>query len=369
MATQLRCFVIGPIGNKHAEYGTPERDAYEEALEVFDKVIKPACKAVDLDPVRADQIAVPGEITEQVFRRLLEDEVVIADLSGGNPNVMYELGLRHTTNKLTVQIGEYGQLPFDVNSIRTILFSRSERGLIDARKELQKALEAGLLEGGEPVGATRVWQALQAEQPAKQETPPTESISDVDRAGFLDRIDELETTLSQAPDKTRRIESAISEIAVVSASAGEEMESLADEGNAKKRLSVLASFARKLDEPAQELELSVNDFEAMMKQLDEAMVDIVYAIRTTPELRASEGVQDFIKMIHNLADTSRESMEGVSTMGAAASGMGNVSRVLREPGRRIERTVRKMVDATSIIDEWDRMLSPLSANDDQSGSS
>lgn len=42
-------------------------------------------------------IAEPGEITEQVFQRLRDDDLVIADVRGGNANVMYELGLRHTS--------------------------------------------------------------------------------------------------------------------------------------------------------------------------------------------------------------------------------------------------------------------------------
>jgi antitoxin component of RelBE/YafQ-DinJ toxin-antitoxin module len=151
------CFVIGPIGDRHAPLGSRERETYEEALAVLEKVIVPACRAVGLEPIRADQIAAPGEITDQVFRHLRDDDVVIADVSGANANVMYELGLRHSINKLTIQIGEYGQLPFDLRNIRTIQFSRSNVGLIDARKELQHALEVGLVEGNDPVAATRIW--------------------------------------------------------------------------------------------------------------------------------------------------------------------------------------------------------------------
>ena len=70
--------------------------------------------------------------------------MVIADLSGGNPNVMYELGLRHTKAALTVQIGEVGLLPFDVRAIRTIEFRRSEGGLVEAREALMQQLREGL---------------------------------------------------------------------------------------------------------------------------------------------------------------------------------------------------------------------------------
>lgn len=75
------CFIIGPIGDKFAPLGSTDRERYEESLEVFEKVIAPAYSEHDLEPIRADQIAVSGEITEQVFRHLFEDEIVIADVS------------------------------------------------------------------------------------------------------------------------------------------------------------------------------------------------------------------------------------------------------------------------------------------------
>ncbi len=156
-STPLTCFVIGPIGNRHAPDGSPERTIYEQGVRVMAELIGPACNRFGLQPVRADSLSRAGEITEQIFRRLRDDDVVIADLTAGNPNVMYELGLRHTRPKLTVQIGEYGQLPFDVTTIRTIQFSRSEDGLIRARDELIEVLEAGLREDYDPVTATRIW--------------------------------------------------------------------------------------------------------------------------------------------------------------------------------------------------------------------
>jgi hypothetical protein len=58
---------------------------------------------------------------------------------------------------LTVQIGEFGRLPFDVNVIRTVQFSRSESGLIRARDELIQILSAGLAGEYDSVTATRIW--------------------------------------------------------------------------------------------------------------------------------------------------------------------------------------------------------------------
>jgi hypothetical protein len=93
------CFVISPIGDRLAPFDSDERRRYEEAIQIWDYVVLPACQeALGIEPVRADKISQPGEITEQAFLHLRDDDLVIVDVTGGNPNVMYELGLRHTTN-------------------------------------------------------------------------------------------------------------------------------------------------------------------------------------------------------------------------------------------------------------------------------
>jgi hypothetical protein len=138
------CFVVTPIGDELAAYGTPERAAYDQALIMWAKVFEAACSHFGLTAVRSDKIAAPGELTGQIFTYLRDADVVIADLSGGNANVMYELGLRHTRRAPTIQLGEQGKLPFDVQSIKTIKFNRNEHGLIDVREKLIVALRAAL---------------------------------------------------------------------------------------------------------------------------------------------------------------------------------------------------------------------------------
>jgi hypothetical protein len=41
-----KAFIIGPIGNKHGAHGTPERQAYEEGVQIRDEVVMPACNAL-----------------------------------------------------------------------------------------------------------------------------------------------------------------------------------------------------------------------------------------------------------------------------------------------------------------------------------
>ena len=109
------CFIISPIGS----------DGSEQRLHadlVLSSLIEPALQELGLTPVRADKISKPGMITGQVIDHLTRAKMVIADLSFGNPNVYYELALRHATRKPVVQlIRSSDPLPFDVGQFRTVV--------------------------------------------------------------------------------------------------------------------------------------------------------------------------------------------------------------------------------------------------------
>jgi len=82
------CFVIAPIGQEESE--TRNRSDL-----VLKHIIKPAAEECGYKAVRADEISEPGIITTQVIQRLIDDDLVIADLTERNPNVFYELAIRH----------------------------------------------------------------------------------------------------------------------------------------------------------------------------------------------------------------------------------------------------------------------------------
>lgn len=108
------CFVIAPIG----EEGTEIRRRSDQVLK---HIITPAANQCGYKTVRADTISEPGMITSQVIQHLVEDQLVIADLTGRNPNVFYELAVRHAVRKPCVQIIQMGEpIPFDVSQSRTI---------------------------------------------------------------------------------------------------------------------------------------------------------------------------------------------------------------------------------------------------------
>lgn len=140
------CFVISPIG----EPGSDER---KHADLVLSSLIEPALAELDLRAVRADGISKPGLITGQVMDHVSRAPLVIADLSLENPNVYYELALRHATRKPIVQlIRTADRLPFDVGQYRTVFIDMSDIYTlvpqIDLhRQEITRQCRAALDEG------------------------------------------------------------------------------------------------------------------------------------------------------------------------------------------------------------------------------
>ncbi len=114
------CFYITPIGDPESEQ-RKHSDLFMSAL------VQPALDELGLRVVRADQIGDPGLITTQVLEYLKRSKLAIADLSYLNPNVFYEVALRHALRLPVVQfIRKADRLPFDVNQSRTLVFDTSD---------------------------------------------------------------------------------------------------------------------------------------------------------------------------------------------------------------------------------------------------
>lgn len=130
MSIEKVCFVICPIGDK----GTDTRKRSNLAYEY---IIKPVVEKFKYKLIRADFIKESGVITSQIIDQIVDSSLVIADLSDYNPNVFYELAIRHTVKKPYIQMIKSGQeIPFDITGMRTISFDIDLESAHNAKKEL-----------------------------------------------------------------------------------------------------------------------------------------------------------------------------------------------------------------------------------------
>lgn len=176
-----RCFIVTPIG---AEASTTRRAA--DGL--INAVIRPALASLGYETFVAHEIAAPGSITRQVIEHILKDELVIANLTELNPNVMYELAVRHCTGLPVVVLAHVDtRLPFDISDERTVFYRDDMHGSVELKPRLVEAIESAVnsQEADNPV--FRVSQGIVMREAAE----------DDDAQGFLlKKLDYIESALN-----------------------------------------------------------------------------------------------------------------------------------------------------------------------------
>lgn len=134
MSTELKekCFIITPIGD--------DTDPIRRHIEgIIDAAITPAL-GKKYEIVVAHKISEPGSITKQIISEIYNAKLVVANITNRNPNVMYELALRHAIGKPVITIAEKGtSLPSDIVMQRAIFYYNDAKGVLELRAELEKA--------------------------------------------------------------------------------------------------------------------------------------------------------------------------------------------------------------------------------------
>lgn len=136
------CFVIMPIGTQIIGGITLSE---EQLREKYDYIIKNAILKADptLEVIRADEELNPGSISNDIFIKLMHSKYVIADITYPNPNVFYELGIRHAIKSGTILIREKVDfsIPFDISHLRHIEYTQAPSGMDKLSTEFKKRFD------------------------------------------------------------------------------------------------------------------------------------------------------------------------------------------------------------------------------------
>ena len=107
------CFVIMPFAT-----------GFDNVFQVLQSVVEDYCGCKCL---RADQIATPAQITGEIWERIQNSRFLIADVTGQNPNVFYEVGFAHALQKQVILLVERGdRVPFDIQGIRYLSYDPAD---------------------------------------------------------------------------------------------------------------------------------------------------------------------------------------------------------------------------------------------------
>jgi hypothetical protein len=147
MSLRAVCFVDMPFGKKSDLASGVEVDFNQ----IYEAAIEPAIKEAGVEAIRGDRERTGGIVHAPMFGRLLLSDYVVADLTLANPNVFYELGIRHTARPFTTVpiFATIHALPFDVSLVRAIPYNLengklTDNGAAELKSALRKRLEEAI---------------------------------------------------------------------------------------------------------------------------------------------------------------------------------------------------------------------------------
>jgi hypothetical protein len=120
--------------------------SFEKALEpVYTDHIAAVVARCGLKVARADNFFTARHVIEDVWGAIASSRAIIADCTGRNPNVFYEIGIAHTVGKPVILITQHeDDVPFDLRATRFIRYSYTPRGMAEFENSLKMTLSAVL---------------------------------------------------------------------------------------------------------------------------------------------------------------------------------------------------------------------------------
>lgn len=119
----------------------------EDLKTVYNSAIKPAVEASHMTVRRGDDFYSDERIMDEVWTAVYRCKLCIADCTGANANVFYELGIAHTLGKASILVtSSLDDIPFDIRDRRIIPYTNTKEGLIALRETLEKTIASEMIE-------------------------------------------------------------------------------------------------------------------------------------------------------------------------------------------------------------------------------
>jgi hypothetical protein len=321
--TKPRAFVIMPFG-----------EGFDEIYNLF---TVGALTEAGYDVFRGDDIRSHQNILKDILEGLANSDLVVADLSGSNPNVYYELGLAHGLGRRVVLLTQkVEELPFDLRSYRVIPYSTHFAEIAKARDQLV-SLARDAAEGRVPFGSP-VSDFLAASGVVRQPLLNNESVPvslTEGEAGVLDHLVDVEEGIAKLAAILTALNSETASIGGVTADVGERLKALAASGSpARARRGLVIAYAERLSAYAQSL-AALNDRYA--ETLTTTRTGLEFVIRAQKPSTAEETQQlgAFLAVLDQAEPGAREARAAISQL----------AEIIRAVPR-VERTFNQAADLT-----------------------
>jgi uncharacterized protein YoxC len=331
-----------------------------EFAEIYNLFIAGTLSEAGYDVFRADDIRNQQSILADIISSIATSELIVADVTGSNPNVYYEIGIAHALRKNVILLTQsVAELPFDLRSYRVIAYNTHFAAIEKARVEL-KELAVGALTGsvvfGNPVSDYLGPNVKKAESLPARVT----GNDSTDELGFIDHMVTLEegfeglsAILNEVTEEVSAIGNHVGETASIIEQAAGNFSS----GTARH----VQKTARKLSEAqtsfADRLAKSNTEYAKILRNIEDSLE---FSVRNQQTTTAAERDQlrellDHLETSEEAAEDARITYQGLAT---TIAGLPNMERHLTRANRRVIDEINSLVDN---IDQTVSMISRVRA--------
>ncbi|MGW3210159.1 hypothetical protein [Streptomyces sp. NPDC001135] len=326
------CLALGPAALFHEE------------------VVRPVCEELELSLIRADQLADPSPLGERLVRHLVEEDVVVADLSGGHPSVVLGLGVRHAAGRRTVRLGQAGTVPAGLGALPAIEFPPLPLGRAEARALLRAALAEELDLPAAPADGGAAAPDADGAPAVPEESGP----------GVLELAVAAETEMEAMAEDMAMVEAAFQDLAAMGELSAEDMMRATMPGAPMSaQLAAVNRFAKSIEGPSDELEAAAWRLAARMELALGALRAFLEWARDTPRAEWPDTVDPLLDQVIEQTREMREAATAVEEFGPMILWIGRTSSRLRRPSRKIAASLRTLLGILSPFEECERMAYTL----------
>ncbi|HET6997036.1 MAG TPA: hypothetical protein VFI03_00470 [Solirubrobacterales bacterium] len=317
---------------------------------VYDMLIAPALEKVGYAVKRADSDLDQQNVLKDVVRGIANADLVVAELTSRNPNVLYELGVSHALRRNTVLITQsMDDIPFDLRTYRVIRYST----LFDAASRLGDQLEAigkahleGNIDFGSPVvdflpeqspGTQEVAEQKRSGVTAADVSADTESETNSDE-GFLDAILSLQSADGQLKERLTAIADSTERVGEQFAAKTQEVNDIQAAGGpgmAATAHRVAGELGKVLDVYAAELNVEAPGLESESEQLINAGLTFTAWLADQDEIDIAQAVSNR----DSLAELGAATREGLKAIGGFRDLLIQLSGISRDMARGTGRAI------------------------------
>ncbi|MCW2750564.1 MAG: hypothetical protein JWR83_1674 [Aeromicrobium sp.] len=333
--------------------------------DVYTELIKLPLEEVGFEVRRADSLLNQRSVLQDVIRGIADAALIVADVSGLNANVMYELGLAHALGKRTIMITrDIDQLPFDLRPYRANPYSTrfTEAGEIVATlKEVGEAVLAGDAQFSNPVQDfapdALVSTSQVNESPRPRDTTgrassgsktPDDADEDEPEPGVMEYAVMLQESSDRVVEVIGRIADATGEVGDHMTQRTEELEraqrNLGDKG-AGVFLKIMRDTATDLDKFSDSLEPGNRELRESIMSFAAAATGLART-RTVETDEDRESLREDIEAIEQAETAMVESYFSVTEFANTLLSLPHMDRVLTQAGRRAATLLSETAEIT-----------------------